>query len=424
MSYKATVAAIVAAFGLLPLAAHAQDDGSNFARDRNTSVTQRVPAGYEPLGLRVGAFNVAPTMTIGLEKNDNIYYQSIDKTGDLISQLAPAVSISSDWGRHQVTAQLSAVYDDYEKHTVENTLSWDAGVAGRLDIHGADYAFGGLGYSQNYEPPYDPSVLSLGFLIHPVKYDVTQANLGFVVQANRLKFTGSGAYADYNYFNTTTLTGVPVNEQTRDYHSWIWSGRGDYAVSPDTALYAILNYNSRNYRLSSVRNQDSTGYDFGIGADFDLTNLVRGSFDIGYLEQKYKNPLYKTTKAPAFKAGIEYFPTEMTTIHFTANRTVNETPQINASGYLSSDYAIGIDHELLRTLVLSANYEYIDDKYYGINIDRHDHRSALNFGARYLISRNLTLNGGYTYSKLDSHGVNRIRSFNDNAFRVSLGLQY
>ena len=425
MSYKTTVAAIFAAFGLMPFAAHAQDDdGSYFARDRNISVTQRIPAGYEPLGLRVGSFNVAPDLSVTLEKNDNIFYQPIDKTGDLITQIAPSVAISSDWGRHQITADFSADYDDYEKHTVENTFSWNAGLGGRLDIHGANYAFGGVGFSQNYEPPYDPSVLQIGELIHPIKYDVSQANLGFVVQGNRLKFTGSGAYADYTYFNTSTLAGAPVAEAYRDYSSWIWSGRGDYAVSPDTSVYAVLNYNTRNYRFAQNQGQDSTGYDFGIGTDFDLTNLVRGSFQVGYLDQTYKNPLYKHTAAPAFKAGIEYFPTEMTTIHFTANRTVNETPQIDASGYLSTDLSIGIDHELLRNFDLMANYEYITDKYYGINMDRHDDRSALNFGGRYLISRNLTLNGGYTYSKLDSHGAQAIRSFTDNAFRISLGLQY
>lgn len=422
MSYKSTLVAVAAAVGLLPFAAHAQD--SNFARDRNTSVASRIPAGYEPLGLRVGSFNVAPTLSLGLEKNDNIYYQSIDKTGDLLSQVAPAVSIASDWGRHQLTASLAADYADYEKHTTQNTLSWNGGVAGRLDIHGANYAFGGLGYSQNYEPVYASATSGALEPIKPVKFDATQADLGIVVEGNRMKLTGSTAYADYHYFDTTTLTGKPVSEKSRDYSSWIWTGRGDYAISPDTAIYAVLNANTRRYRLDTVKGQDSDGYDFGVGADFDLTNLVTGSFQVGYLDQKYKNPLYKAIKAPAFKATISYFPTEMTTVHFSANRTVNETPQVNASGYLSSDFSAGVDHELLRNLVLSANYEYISDKYHGISIDRHDSRSALNFGARYLISRNLSVNAGYTYSDLKSHGLQAIPSFTDNAFRVSLGLAY
>ncbi len=425
MSYKTTIAAIVAAVGLVPLAVHAQqDDGSNFSRDRSTSVTQRIPAGYEPLGLQVGGFNVAPTLSIGLEKNDNIYYQAFDKTGDTILETAPAVTIASNWGRHELTATLSADYDSYEKHTSENTLSWNSGIAGRLDVHGADYIFGGLGYSQNYEPPFAPDVLALNEIVHPIKFDATQANLGFVVQGNRLKFTGSGAYADYTYFKTTTLTGIPVAQNTRDYDSYIWTGRLDYAVSPDTAIYGVLDDNTRTYRLASVRSQGSNGYDFSLGADFDVTNLVRGHVAAGYLSQSYKNPLYKDTTSPAFNVAVEYFPTEMTTIHFTANTTVNETPQINASGYVSNDLSVGVDHELLRNFVLSANYEYIMDKYHGFDVNRHDDRSALNFMGRYLLNRNVTINAGYTFSELNSHGAQAIRSFQDNTFRVSLGLQY
>ena len=425
MSYKTTIAAIVAAMGLVPLAVHAQeDDGSNFSRDRNTSVTQRIPAGYEPLGLQVGGFNVAPTLSIGLEKNDNIYYQAFDKTGDTILETAPAVTIASNWGRHELTATLSADYDSYEKHTSENTLSWNSGIAGRLDVHGADYLFGGLGYSQNYEPPYAPDVLALNEIVHPIKFDATQANLGFVVQGNRLKFTGSGAYADYTYFNTTTLTGIPVAQNTRDYDSYLWTGRLDYAVSPDTAIYGILDDNTRTYRLASVKSQGSNGYDFSLGADFDVTNLVRGHVAVGYLSQSYKNPLYKDTTSPAFNVAVEYFPTEMTTIHFTANTTVNETPQVDASGFVSNDLSLGVDHELLRNFVVSANYEYIMDKYHGFDINRHDDRSALNFMGRYLLNRNVTINAGYTFSELNSHGAQAIRSFQDNTFRVSLGLQY
>jgi len=429
MSYKTTVAAIVAAVGMLPFAAQAQD--SNFARDRNIAVTQRIPSGYEPLGLKVGAFNVAPLLTIGLQKNDNIYYQHIDKTGDLITQLAPSVAIASDWGRHSISASLAADYESYEKHTAQNTFSWDAGVAGRLDIHGANYAFAGADFSQNYEPTFAPAILAIGTAVRPVKYNVTQANLGFVAQGNRLKFTGTGAYAKYDFFNTRTLSGAPIDMQGRDYSTWTWSGRLDYAVSPDTSIYGNVEGNTRNYRLSSAKGRDSHGSNVSVGTDFDLTALTRGSFQVGYMEQKYKDPVFKTTRAPSFRAKIEYFPTEMTTIHFTANRSIEETPQANASGYLSSDFSVGVDHELLRNFIVMANYEYITDKYKGSSnaavlkpIDRHDNRSSLNFSGRYLVSRNVFLMGGYTFSELKSHGANAIRSFTDNVFRVSLGLQY
>ncbi|MGZ3304372.1 MAG: outer membrane beta-barrel protein [Asticcacaulis sp.] len=424
MSYKtAFVAVLAAAAGMLPLTVHAQD--SSFARDRNVAVMQRIPAGYEPLGLRAGSFNVAPKLDIGLEKNDNIYYQPIDKTGDAILDLAPSVLIKSDWGRHELVANLNADYNSFEKHSRENTLAWDAGLAGRLDIHGATYAFAGADFSQNYEPRYAPSSLALissGMPAKPIKFDADQAKIGIVTELNRLKFTGRADYAYYNYFDARSVGGAIIDQDVRDYTWTSWQGQADYAVSPDTAVYAVLTSNTRNYRVSNAR--DSHGTEFAVGADFDITNLVRGSLQVGYLEQKYKNPIFKPAKDPSFKAQIEYFPSQMTTVNFTASRTVQETPSIKASGYLSSVYSIGVDHELLRNFVLSASYETIQDRYNGI--DRRDNRNALNLGGRYLVSRNVVLRAGYTYRDLTSKGTSGdiIPSFKDNLFKVSLGLQY
>jgi len=425
MSYKtAFVAVLAAAAGLLPAAVHAQD--SAFARDRNVAVTQRIPAGYEPLGLRAGSFNVAPKLEIGLEKNDNIYYQPIDKTGDAILDVAPSLVIKSDWGRHELMATLSADSLSYEKHSSENTVSWDAGAAGRLDIHGGSYAYAGVDFSQNYEPRYAASSLALassGMPAKPIKFDANQAKLGVVVESNRLKFTGQASYAYYNYFDATTVGGATIDQDARDYTWTAWQGRADYAVSPDTSIFLVYVGNNRNYRLTTVA-RDSTGYDIAIGSDFDITNLVRGSLQVGYLEQKYKNPLFKPAKGLSYQGKVEYFPTQMTTVNFTASRSVQETPSAKASGYLSSAYSIGVDHEVLRNFVLSASYQLLHDKYNGI--DRLDNRNALNIGGRYLVSRNVVLTAGYTYRQLTSKGAKTdiIPSFKDNLFKVSLGLQY
>ncbi len=409
----ATFASLIVASSLCPATAKAQ---SEFARDRNVAVTDRIPAGYEPLGLRAGAFNVAPKLDITLEKNDNIYYQELNRTGDAIVGLAPSVLIKSDWGRHELKFGLNADYSAYEKHSSENTLFWDASAAGRLDIHGFSYAYAGADYSQNYEPRYDPSFPTSA--AHPIKYDVTQADIGIVAEGNRLKFTGQANWAYFNYFDVKDINGATIDQDARDYTWLYYEGRADYAISPATSVYFVYNGNTRTYRLGNDR--DSRGYDMDLGADFDITNLMRGSVQFGYLEQHYT--AFPTTKAPSFAGNIQYFPTQLTTLSFKAARTVQETPQLGASGFVSSEYMATIDHELLRTLVLSASFDTFGDDYHGVN--RHDTRSILYFGAKYLISRNIYLRGGYTYSDLSSHGTSAIVPYKDNSVRAYLGLQY
>ena len=396
---------------------------SNFARDRNVSVTERIPTGYEPLGLHVGAFTVSPTLGVGAEANDNIFYTSQGKTHDMIYSVAPAVSVASDWGRHALTAKINTQYNAFAKHSDENTFNWDIGAGGRLDIHGHTYATAGVDFSQAYEPRYSPNFLTGSLATDPskpIKFDVSQFNSMLHLEGNRLLLTLRADYALYNYFDVRANNGTLIDQDLRDYHWWSWTTRADYAVSPDTSLYLIYVGNDRKYRVSSLH--DSHGYMVGVGASLDLTNLIRGEFNVGSIKQTYKTAAYKPITGTAFNANIQYFPTELTTLSFNAGTSVQETPDQLASGYLMSNAGLRVDHELLRDLRIYANVNTTQDKYKGE--DRNDHIRSIGLGANYLVSRNLTIQTGYQYNKLSSRGVNAIRSYEDNLFRVTLGLQY
>ena len=392
---------------------------SNFARDRNVAVLDRLPAGYEPLGLHLGAFDVLPVLGIGAELNDNIYYRDLGKTHDTIASVSPGVTIKSDWGRHALQAKLSGQFNNYLDHSTENTTFLDAGLGGRLDIHGNSYAFAAVDVSQNYEPRYDPSTPRAA--AKPVKYDVTQGNIGVLIEGNRLQFTERYDYAKYDYFDVRDLSGNIINQDNRDYTYSAFTSRGDYAISPDTSVYVAYVANNRDYADPSVL-RDSHGWDFGVGVSFDLTNLARGEMQVGYLEQKYKNPGFKNAKGGSVRGKVQYFPTQLTTFTLQTGTSVEETPDFGSSGYLKTATKLSVDHELLRDMVLTAAYSVTDDKYRGE--DRNDKLHEIDLLARYLVSRNIYLRGGYIYTDLRSHGVDGIPSYKDNAFRMSLGLQY
>ncbi len=411
---------VVGTVTVMAMAYQAEAAGpSNFARDRNVAVTERIPAGYEPLGLHLGAFDVLPVLGIGAELNDNIYYTDLGKTHDTITSIVPGVTIKSDWGRHALQAKLSGQFNNYLDHSSENTTFLDAGIGGRLDIHGNSYAFAAADISQNYEPRYDPSTPRAA--VKPIKYDVTQANGGVLIEGNRLQFTERYDYAKYDYFNGLNQLGQVVNQDNRDYTYTALTSRGDYAISPDTSVFVAYVANNRDYRDPSVL-RDSHGWDFGVGVSFDLTNLARGEMQVGYLEQKYKNPGFKNAKGGSVRGKVQYFPTELTTLTLQTSTSIEETPDFGSSGFTKNASKVSVDHELLRDLVLSAAYSMTDDKYRGE--DRHDKLHEIDLLAKYLVSRNIFLRGGYIYSDLRSHGVSGIPSYQDNAFRMSLGLQY
>jgi len=413
-----------AAVPVFLVAGHASAQStSNFARDRNVAVTERIPAGYEPLGLRVGAFTVSPTLGVGAEANDNIYYTTQGKTHDMIYSVAPAISVASDWGRHAITAKFSSQYNAFAKHSKENTFNWDVGAGGRLDIYGHTFATAGVDFSRGFEPRYSPNALTGSAATDPskpIKFDVGQFNSMLHLEGNRLLVTLRADYANYNYFDAVTNSGKPIDQDVRDYHWWSWTTRADYALSPDTAFYLIYVGNDRKYRTSSLH--DSHGYSVRVGANLDLTNLIRGEFDVGSIKQTYKDARYKPITGTAINAGIQYFPTELTTVSLNANTSVQETPDQKASGYLMTTAGLRVDHELLRDLRIYGALNSTEDRYKGEN--RKDHIRSIGIGANYLVSRNLTVQAGYQYNKLSSRGSDAIRSYEDNLFTVTLGLQY
>ncbi len=427
MLSKALLMAAAAVAPLVLLAGNASAANSNFARDRNTAVTERTPTGYEQLGIHAGAFTVLPSVELGLEGNDNIYYAKLGKAHDTIFSVSPNVIARSNWSRHQLQFSAGADIDNFQKHDSENTTAWNAGVGGRLDIHGNSYAFGGLAVSKNFEPRSSPSA-PLG-AAKPVQFDATMGNAGFVAEGNRLRFTGRVNYSKFDYDDVAKndKTAVPafIDEQNRDRTSWVYTGRFDYAVSPDTSVYAIYAGNKRDYRIQNTATSrpNSHGYDAGVGASFDLTDLLRGEVQVGYLEQTYKPVLattYKSVKGVSYHGRLLYFPTQITTITAVADRSVEETPSPTASGYLQTAGSLSVDHELLRNAVISAGLTQTDDKYNGT--DRRDTISTISLGGKYLVSRNVAVKGGYVFSKFSSKGATAIPGYKDNSFRLSLGL--
>jgi hypothetical protein len=401
-------------------AAQAQD--SNFARDRNVAVGERIPVEYEPRGMRWGTFDVRPTLDVDVTSNDNIYYSSIQKVSDVYSAITPAVRLTSDWGRHQLTASVQSTVLNYADNDQQNTTSWTAALGGRLDIHGRSNFFAGVNYSDAFEPLYDPSAQTVATnLAKPIEFTASVANAGFVAEGNRLRFTGQATVTKTDYKDAVNLLGATISQDYRDYTQTVYSGRGDYALSPDTAVFAVLTGNTRDYDDKAI-GRDSSGYDAALGTTFDLTNLIRGAVQVGYQKQEYDNPIYNDVDGVSYSAALQYFPTQLLTLRAVAASNIRETPQLNASSYTSHEMQIGADYELLRTLVLNATFGYETDGYNGVN--RTDDRTTFNFGGKYLINRNIFVRAGYTYSENKSKGDNAILGYKDNAFNVSLGLQY
>ncbi|ESQ81405.1 hypothetical protein AEAC466_21485, partial [Asticcacaulis sp. AC466] len=249
----------------------------------------------------------------------------------------------------------------------------------------------------------------------------SEVNAGIVWEQNRIRMTGVLNYSKLNFFDVRDANGNILPQNGRDFSTTGFSGRLDYAISPSVAVYGSYSGNSRDYQSSSV-NRNSHGYSAAVGTNFEITSLMRGEVEVGHLEQKYKNSAFKPASGTFVNGKVEYFPTQLMTVTLSNRSSVQETPDIGVSSFLSNNTNLRIDYELLRPLLLHASYGLISDDYKGE--DRTDRRTSFELGARYMMSRRVSFQGQYQYSKNDSTGSAGIPGYVDNLFRISLVLQY
>jgi len=394
---------------------------SSFARDRNVSVTQRPHEGYEAKGLRMGAFLAYPKLSVTPEYDDNIYATETNTQSDTVWHVTPEVNLASDWSRNAVGAYAHAILNRYQKRSEENTTDWGAGVNGRIDLLRFSNITANVDWARLTEPRTSPN--SPGVAAKPVRYDLWSAGVDIQHEINRLRLGGHYGYQNFSYESPPKIGGGVVAQDYRDRTSHTLSGRLDYAVSPDTAVFFELDGNKRDYRhrITTDVNRDSKGVQGLVGVNFELSALVRGELAGGYLRQTFSDSRLRTVKAFGARGKVEWFPTQLTTVTLNAGRTVEDSAVPAEGAYLSNNLGAQVDHELLRNVILTARAGYGVDRYKDIN--RTDHRTSAGLSGTYLLNRTLGLSGAYSYDKTKTvRGTGN--NFTDNKVSVTLTAQF
>ncbi|WP_419253226.1 outer membrane beta-barrel protein [Caulobacter sp. ErkDOM-YI] len=427
-----TTAAVAAALmAAVPAVSVAQDLGSNFKRDKNTSVRQRPRPDYEAVGMKAGGFTLYPRVTVEAVNDDNIYAVAAGEQSDVIWKVKPEVAARSNWSRNALGAFASASVNRYADFDTENSEEYTLGLNGRLDVERGTYISASAQWQNLVEPRSAITAgTPAGATAKPVEYYLWSESLTAVKEFNRLRLTGKLDAKKFDYDDQ----GGRFDQNTRDRDEFYYGGKAEYALSPDTAIFASVVGNTKSYdvdtlgRLASPgvpaiatnRARDSEGYVATVGANFDLSQSIRGEVEAGYMEQTYDN--YVDIDGFNAKGRVEWFPTELTTLNVAASRSIEDSVASGAAGYIANSASVGIDHELMRNVLLSASATYGKDSY--AIIDRDDKRTSFNATGTYLLNRNVGLFLTYSYLKQDSAGAAKASSFSDNKIAASVALQF
>ena len=397
----------------------AAQEESYFVRDRNISVAERAQPGYRPEGIRAGQFVLRPQLDIGLGYSSNVFalsdsgVASIERFEDessLFGLVRASLTGASDWRRHEVSFDAYVEGFGNEEFSDQSFANAGVGVGGVLDVSRGVEVFGGLSYDALNESRLLNNTAA--FSTEPIPYDLARGEVGVRREVGRTRLQARLDVADFDYDDVDVLilarptdpNAIPPlipgngDQDFRDHTATRLSGEVGVAVTRDTAVFVRAAVNQQDFdgRDAFGFDRDSDGWRGEIGAEFDLTRLVRGEVAVGYFEQEFEDGTFDTVSGVAVDAALEYFPTEMTTFSATAQRGARPSPFARGGGITATDLTLRADHELRRDTVLYATVGYGQDEW--ADLDQEFERVRAGLGGRYYFSPQISIGADYLYT--------------------------
>lgn len=388
------------------------------------AVTQRAPEGYEPNGITLGSFRLYPKVEAAEEYNDNIYKSNTNETDDYIIKISPGLQLRSNWNRHFLQFEASSEFGIYADTSDNDYTDYNLRATGRADATEA-LKFTGDAHLQHLHEDRGGDDVPANAK-EPVEYDKLTGVIGGTYKPNRFSVGLTGTVDDYDYETNKNINGTTTSNDGRDRTETKGKVRLGYEIQNGYEAFIESSVNERDYDSVATTgpntgvNRDSSGYKVQAGIAIDLDRLIRADLGVGWMEQDYDSASFDDVDGYSADARIRWNITELTTLRATASRTINETTTANASSTIGTAAGVGVDHELLRNLILNADAKYYNSDYQSIS--REDDKYTYSVGADYKLNRNLY--GGVKLSHETRDSTNTVNEYDQNIIMVKAGGQF
>ncbi len=350
---------------------------------------------FEGLGLRAGQFWVMPDLETGYFYDSNVFGESMGADSSSGVYVSPSVSVYSDFGRHKLNLKAGLDHYEYFDYSSQSRTDFDGELDTRYDVSSDTAILGGLKGGQFHQDPGDFEYPVLGMPTSPGAYYLFDAWGAIEHTFNRLTVSLGAAFDWFNYDNVDG-----VDQGFRDGNIFTTGGRLSYLVSPGYRIFGDFRYNWRDYD-EGVRIVDSDGWRALTGVEFEVTRLVSGELGIGYTEQTYDLAGSPTVSTFSYHGAVIWNPTPLMTVRFDADRTIEDSTT-DRQGRIQDAVRLGVDYEILRTLIFSPaiGISFNEDDINPLD----DFRLEAGANLEYQVNRMMSVGSRYKYSYTDNSG--------------------
>lgn len=383
--------------------------------------TERQAAAYMPVGIQAGSFGIFPKLDVINEYDSNIYRRdrALGETGSYIARFRPGFGVKSNWSRHRLDFKFDSDFALYGTQPSGNDYQdIFTRLDGRLDLLANSFSTLAFSFNRLHENRGSPDQVTGST---PTIYDTKGIEWYYNHKFNRVSFKGGMDAMRYDYQNTPSSTGGLLLMSTRSHWEYMPTVRLGYEIQPEYEAYLKFIYMNDSYDSLVLSNgagpafdRNSEGYNALAGMAFDLTGLLTGDVSVGYLHRNYDDPALPSISGMNGFINLKWRPTALTSLTGRFSREIYETTQVGVAGTLGSTVSLGVEHELLRNLILKGGANYTNLDYQGFdpnNVDptEHQNRNDNLYGAtaavKYLLNRNFSADLTYMFQNRDSNYI-------------------
>jgi hypothetical protein len=383
---------------------------------RSGTVASRPRPDYEPAGVRLGGFRLDGRADAGGGLGDNLAPTAPRRLSGAFLDEGLRLDLASDWTRHAVQLGLSQATRRFPDHGSLDWTDYEAGLAGRYDIGRASSLALSYAHIRGHLEVTDFDVQQ-GGLSRPLPYDSDVLRAASTAALNRVTLGGAVEYRTVRYAGEDGSVPFRGGGDGRDYDRTTGELSAAYSFLPGRDVTVVTRVTDIAYRQATQEGRDSTTWEALAGVRYDLTGLWGVRAALGYRHRDYQGPEFRSLSGPAFEGQVVYLPSQLTTLTFTTQRSIEESTRATNVSYTRTLARLNLDHELLRNFVVGVELRG-ERRAYDRPAERVTDAVAI-LSAQYFFNRNVSLLASYQrYQRLQASGG--IPEFDQNLFQLRL----
>ncbi len=398
---------------------------TEFDRGRNKSVVEDVDPHFLPVGVRAGNFELFPAISFASGATDNVYINNAGRVADALFTLKPQLQAYSDWSRHKFSLNASTDIVRYAHQGLRNRQEYTILSAGDFDISRELKLRAKLDLDRRAETPYLSELTVNAFVLS--QFTRFNPALSVVHEAGQTRLTGTVEYYAFRFNNLSFTDGSVLSQAERNRDIYRYALQGDYAVTPSVAAYLQINTDRTRYlalRSDGSANRGGNTYRVIGGLALDLSGLLRGKVGIGYTRRHYDAARYGSVAGLTFDSNLQLFVSPLTTVTIAVRSTFQDINyNVNTGAYRDVTWSTGVDHALLRNLLLSASALWIQRSPVEKNDRLGQSIAQVRFQGAYQADRYTSLVIGLSYGRGRPTNNSGSVSFNELSGQASIQLR-